>query len=611
MATQLLEKATVLFAGDSGDGMQLTGSQFSLTTALHGNDLATFPDFPAEIRAPIGTVSGVSGFKVNFGSTRIFTSGGKVDTLVAMNVAALVKNLDQLKANGLIIVNEGGFDARNLKLANYTAGQNPLTDGTLSNFQVITIDVNKLVKELLKDSPLGNKDRDRTRNMFMLGFVYWLYNRNPESTLQFLARKFAKLPDVMAANIAVFKAGLHYADTTELFSNRYEIQPAQMPPGKYRNIMGNEGLALGLVAASKKAGLDLFYAGYPITPASDILHELSNHKNFGVRTFQAEDEIAAIGAAIGASFGGHIGATGTSGPGMALKTEAMGLAFMIELPLVIVNVQRGGPSTGLPTKTEQADLLQAMFGRNGEAPMPVLACATPSDCFEVAFEATRIAIEHMTPVILLSDGYIANGAEPWPYPQAADLPTVTPPFATAETPYQPYFRDEKHVRQWAIPGMKGMQHRVGGLEKQELTGNVSYDAENHERMVKTRAAKVAAIANSIPEQQFDSGSTADPIVVVSWGSTYGASKVALANLRKEGVPCAHIHLRYLNPFPKNLGALLAQFSKVIVPELNDGQLVVLLRRAFLTPTESLTKIQGKPFLAAEIEAFVKQQYATL
>ena len=602
---KILEKAAVLFAGDSGDGIQLTGAQFSMTTALQGNDLSTFPDFPAEIRAPIGTVAGVSGFKINFGSMPIFTPGGKVDALVAMNVAALVKNLEQLKPGGLVILNENGFDARNLKLAHYPEGRNPLTDGTLEGYQTISIDVNKMVREVLKESSLGTKERDRTKNMFLLGFVYWLYSRNPEHTLEFLMRKFAQNPEVRDANIAVFKAGMHFAETTEIVAERFEVKPAAMPSGRYRNVIGNQSLALGLVAASKKAQLDLFYAGYPITPASDILHELSSLKKYNIRTYQAEDEIAAIGAAIGASFAGALGTTGTSGPGMALKGEALGLAFILELPLVVVNVQRGGPSTGLPTKTEQADLFQAYYGRNGEAPIPIVATSTPADCFEAAFEAARIAIEHMTPVILLSDGYIANGAEPWKFPTADELPTIQTKWATPEQPYHPYQRDENFVRSWAVPGMKGLQHRVGGLEKQDITGNVSYDPANHEKMVQLRAAKVAAIAEKLPEQKLDSGTTADPIVLVSWGSTYGSVKVALSNLRAQNIPAAHIHLRYLNPFPKNLGTLLKGFQKVVVPELNNGQLVRILRSEFLVDAIPLTKIQGKPFLAAEIEAFIQ------
>jgi 2-oxoglutarate ferredoxin oxidoreductase subunit alpha len=604
--SKVLEKATVLFAGDSGDGIQLTGAQFSHTTAIQGNDLATFPDFPAEIRAPIGTVAGVSGFKVNFGSTKIFTPGGKADVLVAMNVAALVKNLNQLKTGGLIIANEAGFDARNLKLAHYTEGKSPLTDGTLDSFEVIAVDVNKMVREILKDSPLGARDRDRTRNMFFLGFVYWLYSRNPEHTLKFLETKFAAQPDIRDANKAVFQAGMYFAETTETIGYRYEIKPASMPPGRYRNIFGNQALALGLVAAAKKSGLSLFYAGYPITPASDILHELSSLKGWGARTFQAEDEIAAIGAAIGAAFGGGLGATGTSGPGMALKTEALGLACMMELPLVVVNIQRGGPSTGLPTKTEQADLLQAYYGRNGEAPIPIIAASSPSDCFHTAFEACRLAIEHMTPVIMLSDGYIANGAEPWKYPTAEALVPIRPPFAASgDASYQPYARDASYVRKWAIPGTPGLQHRVGGLEKQDVTGNVSYDAENHEKMVKIRAAKVQAIANHFPEQALDSGKTTDPAVVVSWGSTYGAVRVGLENLRKAGIAAAHIHLRYLNPLPKNLGDLLREFPRILVPELNNGQLVKILRSEFLIDARPLNKIQGLPFMASEIEAAVQ------
>jgi 2-oxoglutarate ferredoxin oxidoreductase subunit alpha len=597
------EKITILFAGDSGDGIQLTGFEFSNTTALFGNDLSTFPDFPAEIRAPQGTVSGVSGFKINFGSTEIYTPGGLADVLVAMNAAALKKFVSHLKPNSLIIANESGFDAKNLKLAGYIDGANPLQDQQ-AHHQIVSLDVSRLTREALKETTLGTKEKDRSKNMFVLGFLYWLFNREMGFTEKFLTEKFAKNPEIAAANIAVLKAGYSYGITTEAAYSRIEIKPAKLPAGVYRNIVGNQGLALGLIAASKKAGLELYYASYPITPASDILHELARHKNFGVKTFQAEDEIASATAAIGASFGGQLGVTASSGPGMALKAESIGLAVMLELPLVIINVQRGGPSTGLPTKTEQADLFQALYGRNGEAPVPLLAAKQPSDTFEVAFEACRIAIEHMTPVILLSDGYIANGAEPWRFPKAADLAEITPNFARSAEKYLPYRRDEKGVRQWAVPGTAGLEHRLGGLEKENETGNVSYEPENHELMVKLRAAKVASIANSIPEQTLDSGQTTDPVLILTWGSTYGAAKVACQNLRKAGKNVAHAHLRYLNPLPKNLGALLKNFPKILVPELNNGQLVSIIRDTFLVNAKGLNKIKGQPFLAAEIEEFI-------
>ena len=594
------EKVTILFAGDSGDGIQLTGFEFSNTAALFGNDLSTFPDFPAEIRAPQGTVSGVSGFKINFGSTEVYTPGGMADVLVVMNAAALKKFISQLKPSSLIIANESGFDAKNLKLAGYIDGANPIQDQR-TRHQVISMDVSRLTREALKETTLGNKEKDRSKNMFVLGFLYWLFNRELSFTEKFLNEKFVAKPEIANANIAVLKAGYNFGITTEAAYSRIDVKPAKLPAGTYRNIVGNQGLALGLIAAAKKANLDLYYASYPITPASDILHELARHKNFGVKTFQAEDEIAAATSAIGASFGGQLGITASSGPGIALKAESIGLAVMLELPLVIVNVQRGGPSTGLPTKTEQADLFQALYGRNGEAPVVVLAAKQPSDTFEVAFEACRIAIEHMTPVILLSDGYIANGAEPWRFPTAESLAEIKPKFARATENYLPYKRDEKGVREWAVPGTAGLEHRLGGLEKENETGNVSYEPENHELMVKLRAAKISAIADTLPELVLDSGLAEDSVLILTWGSTYGAAKVACQNLRKEGKSVAHAHLRYLNPFPKNLGSVLKRYTHVLVPELNNGQLVSIIRDKFLVDAKGLNKIKGQPFLASEIE----------
>lgn len=603
--TKVVEKTAIHFAGDSGDGIQLTGFEFSNTAALYGNDLSTFPDFPAEIRAPIGTVSGVSGFKLNFGSTQINTPGGLIDVLVVMNAAALKKNIEMVKPNGLIICNTSGFDKRNLSLAKYPEDAFPLEE-LEGKFRVIEIDVTRLTREALKQSSLSNKERDRSKNMFVLGFIYWLYHRSLDHTETFLSEKFKSKPEIAEANIIVLKAGYNYGITTESTFERYEIKPAKMPNGTYRNIVGNQGLAIGLTTAAKKAGLELFFGSYPITPASDILHELAKHKNFGVKTFQAEDEIAAIGASIGASFGGMLGATASSGPGIALKQEAIGLAAMIELPLVVVNVQRGGPSTGLPTKTEQADLMQALYGRNGESPVPVIAIHKPSEAFSLAFEAVRIAVEHMTPVMLLSDGYVANGAEPWRFPKAEDLPKIDTKLAKASNEkYLPYERDENHVRNWAVPGTKGLEHRVGGLEKEDLTGNVSYDPDNHENMVKLRQAKVDAIVDFIPLIEFDSGSTDDKTLVLGWGSTYGAIKVAAINLRNENESVAHLHLTHLNPLPKNLGDILKSFDNILIPELNNGQLIRIIRDKYLVDAKGLNKIKGLPLLEKEIENAVK------
>lgn len=609
--TEVLQNVVIKFAGDSGDGMQLTGQQFTNNTALLGIDLATFPDFPAEIRAPIGTLPGVSGFQIHFSSNPVFTPGDIADVLVAMNAAALKANLKSIKKGGKIIVNIDGFDSKNLRLANYPDGINPLEDGSLANYEVIKIDVTKLTREAVKEfTDLGTKERDRAKNMFVLGFIYWMYNRGLENTISFLKEKFSKKPSILESNIKVLQAGYNYGDTTETFTSRYTVERAAMPKGTYRSIMGNEALSLGLLAASQKSGLPLFLGTYPITPASDILHELSKHKNFGVRTFQAEDEIAGITAAIGASYGGSIGVTSTSGPGVALKTEAMGLAVMLEIPLVIVNIQRGGPSTGLPTKTEQSDLLQAVYGRNGECPMPVIASCTPSDCFDTAYEAVRIAIQHMTPVILLSDGYIANGAEPWKFPTEEELAPITIQFKEGlsddEPKYMPYKRDEKLVRPWAIPGTPGLEHRIGGLEKQDITGAISYDADNHQHMVKTRQAKVDLIANYIPEQKLDSGPEKGKVLVLGWGSTYGAIKSAVMELQQQGKSVSHAHLKYIRPFPKNLGDILKNFEKVLIPEINNGQLIKIIRDEFLIDAKGYNKIMGVPITKGELVTCIEQ-----
>ncbi|MFY9463743.1 MAG: 2-oxoacid:acceptor oxidoreductase subunit alpha [Sediminibacterium sp.] len=608
---EVLQDVVIKFAGDSGDGMQLTGQQFTNNTALLGIDLATFPDFPAEIRAPIGTVPGVSGYQLHFSSNKVFTPGDIADVLVAMNAAALKVNLKAIKAGGKIIVNIDGFDSRNLRLANYPDGVNPLDDGSLDSFEVIKIDVTKLTREALKEfTELGVKERDRAKNMFVLGFIYWMYNRSLDNTISFLKEKFGKKESILQSNIKVLQAGYNYGETTETFTTRYTVEKAKMEPGFYRSIMGNQSLAMGLVAASEKSGLQLFLGSYPITPASDILHDLSKYKAFGVKTFQAEDEIAAIASAIGASYGGALGVTTTSGPGMALKTEAMGLAMMLEIPLVIVNIQRGGPSTGLPTKTEQSDLLQAYYGRNGEAPIPVISSSTPSDCFEVAYEAVRIAVQHMTPVILLSDGYIANGAEPWKFPQSADLKPIEVKFKTklddGEEKYQPYRRDEKLARPWAVPGTPGLEHRVGGLEKQDITGNISYDSDNHQHMVKIRQAKVDKIADYIPLQKIDSGAEKGKVLILGWGSTYGAIKSAALELQAEGLAVSHAHIRYMRPFPKNLGEIISNFDQVLIPEINNGQLVKIIRDQYMIDAKAFNKIMGVPITKGELVDTVKK-----
>lgn len=609
---QSLDHVVIKFAGDSGDGIQLTGTQFSNNTALKGNDISTFPDFPAEIRAPIGTVPGVSGFQLHFSSDKVFTPGDDCDVLVVMNAAALKVNMKSIKKGGIIIANTDGFDSKNLRLANYADGDNPLENHSLDNYKVFKIDVTKLTREALVEiTTLGVKEKDRAKNMFVLGFIYWMYDRDLENTLQFLQHKFGKKPDILESNIKALKAGYHYADTTELFATRYTVAKAKVEPGVYRSITGNHALSIGLVMASKKSKLQLFLGSYPITPASDILHDLSRYKNYGVITFQAEDEIAAISSAIGASYGGSLGITTTSGPGMALKAEAMGLAVMLEIPLLIINIQRGGPSTGLPTKTEQSDLMQAYYGRNGECPMPIISTSSPSDCFYAAIEAVRISVQHMTPVILLSDGYIANGAEPWKFPKASDIADIEVNFkkelAEGEDKFLPYLRDEKLVRPWTIPGTPGLEHRIGGLEKQDITGNVSYDADNHEHMVKTRQAKVDRIADFIPLQEINLGADEGDLLVLGWGSTFGVATTVVQKLLKEGHNVAHCHVRYLRPFPKNLGDILKRYKKIVVPEINNGQLVKIIRSEFLVDAIPYNKIKGVPITHAELESFLIEQ----
>jgi len=597
--TESLDEVTIRFAGDSGDGMQLTGTQFTNTSATMGNDLSTLPDYPAEIRAPQGTLFGVSGFQIHFGSTEINTPGDQCDVLVAMNAAALKVNLRSLVDGGAIIVNTDGFNDKNLKLAGYNS--NPLTDNSLAKYKLFPVDISKLTGLALADMNLQTKIVDRTKNFFALGMMYWMYNRSIDNTVEWIRSKFKSKPDIIEANTRVLKAGWNFAETTEIFSVRYEVKAASLPPGNYRNITGNTAVALGLVVAASKAKLDLFLGSYPITPASDILHELSMFKEYGVKTFQAEDEIAAITSAIGASFGGALAVTTTSGPGVALKTEAIGLAVMVELPLLVINIQRGGPSTGLPTKTEQADLLQALYGRNGEAPVPVVAAATPNDCFNTVFEAARIAIKYMTPVVVLSDGYLGNGSEPWLLPNLKDLPDISPKFRTDPNNYLPYLRNETTLaREWAIPGTPGLEHRIGGLEKQDKTGNVNYEPENHDKMVHLRAEKVERIADDIPPAQVEGDEKGD-ILVVGWGGTYGAIRSAVEAKRAQGKSVSHLHLRYLNPLQKNVGEILYNFKHVLVPEINLGQLIKVLRSKYLVPAIGLNKVQGLPFKSSEIE----------
>ncbi|OFY66176.1 MAG: 2-oxoglutarate ferredoxin oxidoreductase subunit alpha [Bacteroidetes bacterium RIFCSPLOWO2_02_FULL_36_8] len=603
------EAVVIRFSGDSGDGMQLTGTLFSDTSSILGNDICTFPDYPSEIRAPIGTVAGVSGFQVQIGSREIFTPGDEYDVLVAMNAAALKVELKKLKKGGTIIANTNGFDSKNLRLAGYPENVNPLEDNSLENYQVISIDISHLTKECLKGIGLSTKETERTKNMFVLGLLFWLFDRNIENALTFIKEKFSKNELVLNANVEAIKAGNNYGDNLQLFSCRYKVNPAKLPTGKYRSVNGNQAVTFGLIAASMKSALPLFLGSYPITPASDILHELSKYRNLGVKTFQAEDEIAGVCSAIGASYSGCLSVTTTSGPGMSLKTEALGLACILEIPLVIVNVQRGGPSTGLPTKTEQADLFQAFYGRHGEAPIPVLAASTPSNCFEITYEACRIAIEYMTPVIILSDGYIANGTEPWKFPAEEELNPIMISFISNPNSgnghYLPYKRDEKLSRPWVLPGTKGMEYRIGGLEKQHETGNVCYEPLNHEKMVRLRDEKIRNIAKTIPLQKIDNDIQNAEIAVVTWGSTYGSVKTAVKMLTEEGIQVAHIHIHYLNPFPSNLGELLKKFDKILIPEMNMGQLAEIIKSHFLIPVIQLNKIQGQPFTVAEVMAKVR------
>jgi 2-oxoglutarate/2-oxoacid ferredoxin oxidoreductase subunit alpha len=594
-----LQEVTIRFAGDSGDGMQLTGTQFTNTSAVFGNDISTLPDFPAEIRAPAGSLPGVSGFQLNFSSRDIRTPGDEPNVLVAMNPAALRVNLPDLEQGGILIVNSDAFNPNNLKKAGYA--NNPIEDGSLSGYRFFSLPITSLNANALAETKLTKKEIDRCKNFFALGILYWLYDRPMKVTLDWIESRFKKNPELVKANTLSLKAGYYYGETTELFTTHYRVDKAKLAPGKYRNITGNEATAIGFVTASQLAGRPLFYASYPITPASDILHELSKHQNFGVKSFQAEDEIAAMGAAIGASFSGYLGLTGTSGPGLCLKSEALNLAVMTELPVVVVDVQRGGPSTGLPTKTEQADLLQAMFGRNSESPIAIVAPSTPGECFTMAIEAWRIAVKYMTPVLYLSDGYLANGSEPWRIPKVEDLPKIEVKFRTEVEGFYPYLRDpETLARPWAIPGTPGLEHRIGGLEKQDITGNVSYDPENHDHMVRLRAEKISRIANDIPEVEV-LGEKEGEVLVVGWGGTYGAITAAVEECRsKRNLPVSSIHLKYLNPFPKNLGDILGRFEKVLIPELNLGQLALLIRGKFLVPARSFTKVKGKPFKISEI-----------
>lgn len=598
-----LSEVTVRFAGDSGDGMQLTGSQFSDTTALVGNDLSTLPDYPAEIRAPAGTLYGVSGFQLHFSSNDIHTPGDTPDVLVAMNPAALKINLKDLKQGGVVIVNEDSFDSKNLKMAGYSA--NPLDDESLTGYKVHQVPITTLTQTALKESKLGTKEVQRCKNFFALGMMYWMFSRPIEPTLEWIESKFKGNEDLIWANQKALKSGYYFGEQTEIFTTRFTVDPAKLPKGTYRNLSGNEAIALGFVAAAELSNLPLFLGSYPITPASDILHYLSKYKNFGVKTFQAEDEIAGIASAIGAAFGGSLAITTTSGPGVALKTEAMGLAVMTELPLVIINIQRGGPSTGLPTKTEQADLFQAIYGRNGEAPIPVIATSTPSDCFYLSIEAAKIALKYMTPVMLLSDGYIANGSEPWKLPNVDELETFHKEFRTEVENFNSYDRDENLARPWAVPGTPGLEHRIGGLEKHHITGNVSYDPDNHDFMVRLRAQKVAEIVKDVPDLEVR-GDQEGKLLVLGWGGTYGAITEAVDRILANGMNVSQAHLKYLNPFPKNLGDVLSRFKTILIPELNLGQLATVIRATYLREVVSLTKIKGLPFKSMEVESKISE-----
>ncbi|HMW33047.1 MAG TPA: 2-oxoacid:acceptor oxidoreductase subunit alpha [bacterium] len=594
-----LDEVTIRLAGDSGDGMQLVGTELTNASALLGNDVGTLPDYPAEIRAPAGTLPGVSGFQLHIGSFDIHTPGDEVDVLVAMNPAALKANIRSLKPNGVLIVNAESFGERDLKLAN--CATNPLEDGTVDGYQLFRVDMSSHTKAALKDTGLDHKSMERCKNFFSLGMIAWLYNRPMDGTIKFLKEKFAKKPLLAESNILAMKAGYAYCEATEAFANSYEIPPAKLPVGKYRNISGNEAIALGFVAASQKSGLELFLGSYPITPASDILHGLAKYKNFGVKTFQAEDEIAAICAAIGASFAGELGITSTSGPGVCLKSEAIGLAVMTELPLVVINVQRAGPSTGLPTKTEQSDLLQAMFGRNGESPVPIIAASRPADCFECAYEAARIAVKYMTPVFLLADGYIGNGAEPWLIPDSDKLNEFSAHRTFTGEKFTPYARDEKTLaRPWIVPGTPGFEHRIGGLEKKNIAGTVNYEPENHDYMVRIRGEKVKRIAQEWNPLSIDGPDSGD-LLVIGWGGTYGAIRTAVDRSREKGLSVSRIHLRWINPFPQDLDAILKRFKHVLIPEINLGQLRMLIRAEYLVDAIGLNKVTGQPFSVREIE----------
>ncbi len=599
---ETLDDVVIRFAGDSGDGMQLTGTQFTNTTALVGNDLSTLPDYPAEIRAPAGTLFGVSSFQLHFSSWDILTPGDHPDVLVAMNPAALKVHLKDLKKGGVIIANTDAFDDKNLSLAGYEGS--PLGTEALSNYQVIEVPITKLTLNALQGSGLSQKEMVRCKNFFALGLMYWMYSRPVEPTEKWIKEKFGKEPEIAAANDKALKAGYYYGESTEAFAARFEVKPAQLKPGLYRNITGNEATALGVVAAAEKAGIPLYYASYPITPASDILHNLSAYKNFDVKTYQAEDEIAAAGAAVGAAYAGNLAVTGTSGPGAALKSETISLAVMLELPLVIVDVQRGGPSTGLPTKTEQSDLMFVTYGRHGEAPAPVIAAATPADCFHMAYEAARIAVKYMTPVYLLTDGYLANGSEPWLVPAAKELQEIPVHFRTDPENFHPYARNENNVRPWALPGTPGLEHRIGGLEKANISGNVSYDPDNHDFMVHLRAEKVKGIEKDIPLQEVY-GEQSGELLVVSWGGTYGTIRSTVDRMRKNGYKVSHAHLRYLNPFPRNLCEVLKNFKTIFVPEINLGQLAKLIRAEFLIPVVQFNKVRGLPIRSAELEQAIK------
>ena len=591
---------TIRFAGDSGDGMQLTGNQFTTNSALFGNDIATLPDFPAEIRAPQGTLAGVSSFQLQFSSHDIHTPGDKLDVLVAMNPAALKVNVEDLKENGMIIANTANYNRKNFTLSGYES--DPLEDGSLDNYKLIKVDMNSLVNKALEDIDLPSKMKFRSTNMFALGLLYWLYERNIDSTIKFLEKKFKNKPEIVKANIKALKTGFNYGETIEAIRTTFKVSKASLNKGTYRNIMGNECLALGLIAASKKANLNLFFGGYPITPASDILHILSKYKNFGIKTFQAEDEIAGICSALGAAFVGDLSITASSGPGIALKGEAIGLGVITELPIVVINIQRGGPSTGLPTKTEQSDLNQAMYGRNGESPAVVIAAKSPSDCFDIAFEACRIALEFMVPVILLSDGYIANGSEPWKLPDVDKLPKIKTKIITKteDDQFLPYKRDaDTLARDWAIPGTAGLEHRIGGLEKADVTGNVNYEPENHNHMVKLRQEKIDVIADFIPELEIY-GEGKGELLILGWGGTYGAIRAAVEKANKNKIPVSQIHLTHINPLPKNLAELLIKFNKVMIPEINLGQLSTMIRSKYLIDTLDFNRVSGKPFTTSDI-----------